>query len=99
MIASRRLPLVVGVGAVAVALLCAGCDGSDDLPPPPSASGRVIDHGAWHRDAVQDRCGTGLGTPPEWRDEERRESTCGYGALPFEWHLQWMDHLLGKGAP
>ena len=53
--------------------------------------------GAWHRDAVRDGCGTGLGTPPEWRDEERRGLPARVrGILPFEWHLQWMDPARGR---
>ena len=98
--ASGRLPLVVGVGAVAVALLCVGCDGSDDLPPPPPASGRVID--------TERGTATPYGTGAEqvWvlrpKSGEMRSVVVylhGYGAyLPFEWHLQWMDHLLEKGS-
>ena len=98
--ASRRLPVVAGVGAVAVALLCTGCDGSDDRPPRPPASGAVIDT---ERGTATPY---GMGAEQVWvlrpKSGEMKSIVVylhGYGAyLPFEWHLQWMDHLLEGGS-
>ena len=87
--AGRRLPLVVGVGAVAVALLCAGCDAIRRPPPPPPASGPVIDTEL----GTATPYGTGAARvwvlrPTAWRTRSVVVYLHGYGAnLPFEWHL------------
>lgn len=89
------------VGAVAVSLAGAGCDRSDDdVPAPPQASGPVIDT---ERGTATPY---GTGAAQVWvlrpTSGETRSVVVylhGYGAyLPFEWHLQWMDHLLEKGS-
>ena len=89
------------VVAVVVAVAGAGCDGMvDDVRPPPQASGPVI----------ETERGTatpyGEGAEQVWVLRPRSGETTsivvylhGYGAyLPFEWHLEWMDHLLGRGS-
>lgn len=89
------------VGAVAVALVGAGCDhGDDDVPPPPQASGPVIE--------TERGTATPYGTGAEqvWvlrptAGDPRSVVVYlhGYGAyLPFAWHLRWMDHLLENGS-
>jgi acetyl esterase/lipase len=91
----------VTLGAVVVALVGAGCDhGDDDVPPPPQASGPVID--------TERGTATPYGTGAEqvWvlrpASGETRSIVVylhGYGAyLPFAWHLRWMDHLLENGS-
>ena len=98
--AGRRLHLVVGLVVMAVALLSTGCDRSDDIPPPPEASGRVI---ATERGTATPY---GTGAAQVWVLRPKTGQTRsvvvylhGYGAyLPFYWHLQWMDHLLEEGS-
>jgi acetyl esterase/lipase len=91
----------VTVGAVAVSLAGVGCDRSgDDVPAPPQASGPVVDT---ERGTATPY---GTGAAQVWvlrpTSGEMRSVVVylhGYGAyLPFEWHLQWMDHLLEKGS-
>jgi acetyl esterase/lipase len=89
------------VVAVVVALAGAGCeDMVDDVPPPPRATGPVIE--------TEQGTATpyGTGARQVWVLRPRAGETTsvvvylhGYGAyLPFEWHLEWMDHLLERGS-
>ena len=97
--AGRRVPLVVGVAA-ALAFLVTGCDGSDDLPPRPPASGAGVDT------ALGTATPYGTGAARVWVLRPKRGETSsvvvflhGYGAnVPFYWHLEWMDHLLEGGS-
>ena len=87
--------------AVVVALAGAGCDRAvDDVPPPPQASGPVIDT---ERGTATPY---GAGAAQVWVLQPTNGETTsvvvylhGYGAyLPFDWHLEWMDHLLERGS-
>lgn len=106
----RRRTMLAGTGrqagicaAAAVVLLLAvsGCSrGHDDVPPPPTASGPVI--GTEQGTATP--YGAGAGQVWVLRPKSRETTSVvvylhGYGAyLPFEWHLQWMGHLLENGS-
>jgi acetyl esterase/lipase len=93
----RSLLCVVLAGA---ALLLGGCDGPDDEPPIPKASGPTIET----TKGTATPYGTGAGQvwvlrPRAGKIESVVVYLHGYGAyLPFEWHLQWMDHLLENGS-
>lgn len=81
-------------------LLLAGCDGVDDEPPAPKASGPAIET----TEGTATPYGTGAGQVWVLRPRHGEVKSVvvylhGYGAyLPFEWHLQWMDHLLANGS-
>ena len=89
------------VVAIVVAVTGAGCDRMvDDVPPPPHATGPVI------RTERGTATPYGAGAEQVWVLRPRAGETTsvvvylhGYGAyLPFEWHLEWMDHLLQRGS-
>jgi pimeloyl-ACP methyl ester carboxylesterase len=88
---------LVAAGLVAVGL--SACDGSDDWRPIPFASGPVIETAA----GTATPYGEGAGQVWVLRPRRREVKSVvvylhGYGAyLPFEWHLEWMDHLLDAG--
>ncbi len=81
-------------------LLLTGCDGADDEAPAPKASGPAIETAAGTATPY------GIGAGQVWVLRPRKGEVKsvvvylhGYGAyLPFEWHLQWMDHLLANGS-
>ena len=81
-------------------LLLTGCDGVDDEPPAPKASGPAIET----TQGTATPYGTGAGQVWVLRPRHGEVKSVvvylhGYGAyLPFEWHLQWMDHLLANGS-
>lgn len=96
--AARR---VLCCSALACAtLLLAGCDGVDDEPPDPVPSGAAIET----TEGTATPYGTGAGQVWVLRPQHRKVESVvvylhGFGAyLPFEWHLQWMDHLLANGS-
>ena len=82
------------------ALLLAGCDGVDDEAPAPKASGPTIET----TEGTATPYGTGAGQVWVLRPRHGEVKSVvvylhGYTAyLPFEWHLQWMDHLLANGS-
>ncbi|MCY7303353.1 MAG: hypothetical protein LH654_10060 [Thermoleophilia bacterium] len=80
-------------------LLFTGCDGVDDELPAPWASGPAIETA----EGTATPYGTGAGQVWVLRPRHGEVKSVvvylhGFGAyLPFEWHLQWMDHLLANG--
>jgi predicted esterase len=82
-------------------LLLTACDGArDDELPAPKASGPAIET----TEGTATPYGTGAGQVWVLRPRHGEVKSVvaylhGYGAyLPFEWHLQWMDHLLANGS-
>lgn len=82
--------LVVGLAA---------CDGDDDWPPVPVASGPVVQTGSGTATPYGESAEQVWVLRPRVREVESVVVYLhGYGAhLPFEWHLEWMDHLLDEG--
>jgi acetyl esterase/lipase len=87
--------------AASLALAVAACGGNAaDSTPRPEPSGPVIE--------TEQGTATPYGTDATqvWVLQPREGETSsvvvylhGYGAyLPFEWHLEWMDHLLENGS-
>ena len=82
-------------------LLLTACNGArDDELPAPRASGPAIET----TEGTATPYGTGAGQVWVLRPRQGEVKSVvvylhGYTAyLPFEWHLQWMDHLLANGS-
>jgi alpha-beta hydrolase superfamily lysophospholipase len=96
-----RCLALVGAALVCATVLLTGCNGSvDDEAPAPKASGPTIET----TEGAATPYGTGAGKVWVLRPRHGEVKSVvvylhGYGAyLPFEWHLQWMDHLLANGS-
>ena len=92
---------LAGTALACAALLLAGCDGGvDDEAPAPRASGPAIET----TEGTATPYGTGASQVWVLRPRHGEVKSVvvylhGYTAyLPFEWHLQWMDHLLANGS-